>query len=78
MKEKIIKLYSIICVVMTSLCFVRADIVLTYPDETGELEIPDKSPNVDEAIILGVIILIVAICLLVLKYLNDNKKKKIK
>ncbi len=83
MKEKIIKLYSIICVIMTSLCFVHADVVNIIRGEDGKLIFLDDShpkevkreQQITPIIIAVVIVLIVVISFIVLKHLNKKNNE---
>lgn len=82
MKNKIIKMFSIICITLTSLSFVKADLVGNWSNSSSKPFFPRTEPEpkpnlLPTFIIAGVILALIVICFALLNYLkNKNNDKK--
>lgn len=76
MKNKIIKMFSIICITLTSLSFVKADIVGDWRNPKLEIEKTNEPNNTYLYIIAGVIAVVVVVCFVLLNYFKNKKSVK--
>lgn len=78
MKNKILKLFSVICVTMTSLSFVKADII-SDPIYISRPSRPSKQESffekIDFLVIPAIIAVLVVACVIALVMINKKKKQ---